>query len=335
MRLSLVLVLLLVAAVGLAGCAKKAAPTSFTFSASGGKVSDGWAYDGVGLVPGAALSGTVNDPDNTGSVNVTFDLAGARYVVAFSQFAEASGKAFQNGGVRFDFDEHGNSGNGDAMLPTVHAKAAAWGIAGVLKDGEVLKTSAGATAWTAHLMLLDDSPRGLDDKISNAAGTAPYDPAKPIDARVAKGDPQAIFYFQDPAGANASRAPLNESKTVTIQGPNATASVDIPAMKGAATLVVNVTIGSVAAGAPEPIAFGTATITLRDAQGNATKTSTIQPITPNAPGSARFELTAADITGPFKLVVDGSGAFTAKVDYVLTFADHPFVVVTWADVAYS
>lgn len=333
MRLAPLIAVLLALAVGLAGCAKKPAPTSLAFSASGGKVSDGWARDGVGLVPGASLSGTLSDVDNKGNVNVSFDLGGAHYVVAFDQFAEA--KPFQNGGVRFGFDEHGDSGNGDAMLPKVHAKAAAWGTAGVLKDGEVLKTSAGATAWTAHLMLLDDSPRGSDDKISNAAGTAPYDPAKPTDARVAKGHPQAIFYFQDPAGANASRPPANDSKTIAIQGPNQTGSVDIPTAKGASSLVVNVTIGSTAPSAPQPVAFGTATITLRDADGNATKTQTIQPITPSAPGTAHFELTAADIKGPFKLVVEGSGAFTAKVDYVIAFADHPFVVVTWDGVTYS
>src|SRR5882672_248099 len=128
MRLIPVLALVLVLA--LAGCAKKAGPSSATFNAAGGKVSDGWAYDGVGLVPGASLSGTLSDPDNKGSVNVSFDFQGSHYVVAFDQFAEA--KPFQDGGVRFNFDEHGTSGNGDANLPTVHAKAAAWGVAGVL-----------------------------------------------------------------------------------------------------------------------------------------------------------------------------------------------------------
>lgn len=336
MRSAVILTIVLAVALALAGCAKKPGPTSYSFSAAGGKVSDGWARDGVGLVPGASLSGTLSDPDNKGSVNVSFDFQGAHYAATFAEFSEASGKTFQNGGVAFNFDEHGDSGNGDAMLPRVHAKAAAWGIAGVLKDGEVLKTSAGATSWTAHLMLLDDSPRGSDGKITNAAGTASYDPTKPTDARVAKGDPQAIFYFQDPAGANASRAPVNDSKTINIQGPNATGSIDIPTAKGAASLVVNVTITSAGpAGTPAPIAVGTATVTLKDANGNATKTATIQPITPNAPGTAHFELTANDITGPFKLQIDGSGAFTAKVDYVIAFADHPFVVVTWDDITYS
>ena len=334
MRSSLVLALALAFAVALAGCAKNAGPSSVTFNASNGKASDGWAYDGVGLVPGAALSGTLNDPDNKGSVNVTFDLGGAHYVVTFEQFAES--KPFQNGGVRFGFDEHGTSGNGDASLPTVHAKAAAWGIAGVLKDGEVLKTSAGAAAWNAHLMLLDDSPRGSDNKITNAAGTANYDPAKPTDARVAKGDPQAIFYVQDPAGANATRAPVNASKAVSISPSAPSASVDVPTAKGAATLSVNVTITSAGpAGTPAPIAVGNATVTLKDASGNATKSQNIMTITPNAPGSAHFDLTANDITGPFKVQIDGNGAFNAQVDYVITFADHPFIVVTWDDVTYS
>src|SRR5688500_16839105 len=133
--------ILIVAALTLAaaGCFNKAeTPTQRQFSASGGKVSEGWAYDGAGVAAGSAtLSGTLNNPDNAGTVNVSFDHHGSKYVVTFDQFSGA--EEFKDGGVRFDFDEHGDTQNGDASLPKMHVKAAAWGVAKVTRDGEVLK----------------------------------------------------------------------------------------------------------------------------------------------------------------------------------------------------
>src|SRR5205809_1016879 len=109
-------IVLVLALASVAGCfGKKAGPTEHTFSAASGAVSPGWVYDGIGVVPdGATLSGTLNDADNKGVVNVSFDYLGARYVATFDAFAQT--KPFMDGGVRFGFDEHGDSGNGDASL---------------------------------------------------------------------------------------------------------------------------------------------------------------------------------------------------------------------------
>lgn len=323
--------ILLVAALSLAGAgcfSKNETPAQRQFSASGGKVSEGWAYDGAGVASGSAtLAGTLSNPDNAGSVNVSFSHHGSKYVVTFDRFSGA--EEFKDGGVRFDFDEHGDTKNGDASLPRMHVKAAAWGVAQVTRDGEALK---GKTSpdWSAHLMLSDDTVRGADGKVLNAAGSAPYSPGAPTDAKVTMGDPQAMFYIKSPDGETARRGPLNESKTLTFQGPEGTQKVDIPAEKGAETLVVNVTFS----GGQAPVGVGQAKVRLKDAAGNATKSQDLN-ILPNQPATIAWDIPAAEITGPFALEIVGQGAFTAKVDYAVTFDDHPFIVVTWDEVALS
>jgi hypothetical protein len=325
MRSTLLVVLLVASALGAAGCfSKNATPNTYTFSASGGKVSPGWAYDGTGLEAGSAtLAGNLDNAKNAGGVNVSFDYNGAHYVVQFASFAQS--KPFQDGGVRFNFPEHGDSGNGDASLPTVHATAAAWGTATVVKDEFPVPGGKTSDAWNAHLMLLSDSPRNADGKITKADGTSPYDPNAPKDAKVATGKPQAIFYIQSPDGPTAVRSPLNDSKTLTFQGPPSTQTVAIPSEKGAALLVVNFTF----TGGNGPLPpVGNATVTLRDANGNATKQQTFA-FTPNAPTTGTIQLASNQITGAYNLTVDGTGAFNVKVDTLLTYDDHPFLVVTW------
>jgi hypothetical protein len=142
---------------------------------------------------------------------------------------------------------------------------------------------------------------------------------------VTMGDPQAFFFVKSPDGETAVRAPLNGTKTLTFTGPEAKQSVDLATEKGAAGLLVNVTILGAAGPAP---GLGTAKIVLRDAGGNATKTADLT-LTPNNPATASFMLTEKEITGAYKVEITGAGAFNAKVDYLAEFDDHPFLVITW------
>lgn len=324
------LLLVALAAGLLAGCFGDEPPAAErTVTASGGKVSAGWDYAGAATTPGAAtLAGLVNNPDNRGSVNASFDYAGAKWTVVFDQFAGT--QDFMDGGVRFDVTEHGDSGVADASIPKLHARVAAWGTALVTKDGKPIAGAAG-DRWAAHLMVSDDTVRGPDNRILNAAGTAPYDPTKPADAKVTTGDAQALLKLVHPDGETAARAPLNASQTLSFAGPPAPQTVDIPAEAGAASMTVNVTITGPQ---PAPVGVGQAQIRLLDAGGNVTKSQEMT-LAPNQPTTASFALAAAEITGPFKLEITGTGAFTATVDYAVTFDDHPFLVLTWDEVTVS
>lgn len=320
-------VLAVVLALAIAGCfGDDPAPAERSLSASGGVVSAGWAYDGAGVIGrDATLSGVTNDPENVGAVNASFALGGSTWTVVFDQFGGS--QEFMDGGVEFDLTEHGDSGVADASIPKIRARIAAWGTATVLKDG-VPVAGAKGDRWAAHLMVSEDTVRGADGRILNAAGNAPYDPAKPADARVVTDDSQALLKLVHPGGEGAARATVNASTSLAFAGPESTQTVDIPSEAGALSLVVNVTVSGPQSA---PLGVGQATLTLKDAGGNATKTTQLT-LAPNQPATASFALAGAEVTGPFTLEVKGVGAFTASVDYVVTFDDHPFIVVTWNDV---
>lgn len=324
------LLVVVLAAGLLAGCfGDEAPPAERSFTASNGVATAGWAYDGTGvLTRDGTLSGTANNPDNRALVNASFTLDGRPWTVVFDQVAGT--QDFMDGGVAFDLTEHGDSGVADASIPRIRARVAAWGTAQVLQEGKPVVGKQG-DRWAAHLMVSQDTVRGEDGRILNAAGSAPYNPASPGDARVVADDPQAFLKLVHPDGETAARAPLNASQTLSFAGPATTQNVDVPSEAGAASLVVNVTVSGPQSA---PVGVGQAVIRLLDAAGNETKTQTMT-VAPNQPATASFALAAAEITGPFKLEVTGTGAFIANVDYVVAYADHPFIVLTWNDVTVS
>lgn len=323
------LVALVLLALPLAGCFGAAeVPTERRVSASGGKASPGWAYDGAGYTDAqATLEGRLDDAGNVGAVNVTFTYAGASYVATFDRFAES--KPFMDGGVAFELDEHGDSGAGDASIPKIRANVAAWGLAKVTRGGEVLAGKAG-DAWSAHLMVSADTVRGADGKILNAAGNAPYDPAKPTDAKTTPGDAQAFFFIKHPDGETAARAPLPITGSADFAGPETTQTLAIPAEKGALslTLTVNSTSGST------PVALGELSLRVLDAAGNETATGTAQ-VLPNQPASLALSVEGSAISGPLTLEMTGTGIFHVDVTGALLYDDHPFLVLTWDEVTLS
>ncbi len=311
----------------LAGCfAAEAGPDELTFSAQGGRVSEGWAYDGAGIaVASATLSGTLKNSENTGSVLVAFNYAGSAWTIDFSNFAEGAGKEFMDGGVAFDLTEHGDSGVADTSIPKILARIAAWGTAKVTRDGQLLSGAMGSDAWSAHLMVSDTTVRDINGKISKEGG-APYDPAAPADAVRVEGDPQAFLWIKSPDGEAAKRAPVPVNGAVSFAGPESTQSIDVPAEKGA-NVFLNVT-GSPQAG-PAPLGVGTVVFELVDAEGNVLQSSQ-GTVTPNTPAAGT--LVAENAPGPLTVRIKGAGAFTASVEGTIAFDDHPFLVLTWDDV---
>jgi hypothetical protein len=71
--------------------------------------------------------------------------------------------------------EHGNTGGGPPVLPTVFVYLASWGPAQMWKNGKLLGT------FSAHMMVTDGVRNPITGKVLNAAGTAPYNPMTPAD----------------------------------------------------------------------------------------------------------------------------------------------------------
>lgn len=328
MRVPLLVVAL--SAVAFAGCfGDEPLPAQRGVSASGGKTSDGWAYDGAGVAGGSAtLEGTLDNEQNTGTLTVTFDHQGSKYVVTFDQFAQT--KDFMQGGIAFETPEHGDTNVGDASIPTIHAHVAAWGTATVTRDGAPVVGSAG-DRWSAHLMVSRDTVRGSDNKITKADGAAPYDPAAPTDARRVENDPQALFFVKHPDGETAKREPATGSATLTFQGPAATQTTEVPAEKGAASVVINVT----ATGGAAPVGVGQISVSVKDAEGTEVAGQGSTNVLPNAPFAASFDIPIEKVTGPLTVEITGQGTFSVVVDHVVTYDDHPFIVVTWDEVTFT
>lgn len=319
-------VLLAFVVLVLPGCfGEEPAPAVRQVSASGGKVSDGWAYDGAGLGSGGAtLEGTLDQEKDAGLVTAMFEHAGSRWEVTFDRFAES--KPFMAGGVVFDLVEHGDSGVADASIPRIHAVAAAWGTATVTRDGVPVVGAAG-DQWSAHLMASRDTVRGADGKIAKADGAAPYDPAAPADARRIENDPQAFLVLRHPDGETFRRAPVSGSQPVVFQGSTATQHAEVPVEPGAASALVNVSVGPGAA----PVGAGQIRIVVRDAEGNEVGSAPQSNVLPGQPYVASFAIPRQGLSGALSVEVTGTGTYTATVDHLVTYDDRPFLVVTWDD----
>lgn len=319
--LGLATVLVLVATAGCFGGDE--VPPVKTISASGGVASDGYAYDGQGLEQASAqLSGFVHDPDDRGSLNVSFEFAGSTWEVTNDAFSGQ--EDFKDGGVEFDLVEHGDSGVSTPIIPTVDGEVVTYGTATVLRDGQPAADPQGNTGpWSAHLMLSRDTIRGPDGMITKADGETPYDPGSPADARIIQDDPQALLQLTAPSGPDSARAPQTTNETLTVQGPDASDALTVDAAPGASA-TVNVT----ASGGSGPLGVGNVRITLTD--GNQTLDSAEGSVGPNQDFTASFELADLEVDS-FDVVARGNGTFEVAVEAVVDYNDHPFIIITWDD----
>lgn len=322
---------LLVAWVGLAamaGCfGGDAPPNERTFSASGGVVSAGWAYDGSGVIgQDAELTGTTLDDANTGTIHAELLIDDEPWVIHFNSFAQAEGKEFQDGGIEHGIDEHGDTGVADASIPKIHALVAAWGSATVSRNGVPVADE----PWSAHLMVSQDTVR-VDGGIMKADGAAPYDPSTPGDARRVEGDPQAFLFVKHPQGETFSRGALTSYLNLTCSAPQCTQAGEIPVEDGATLVLINATAR------PDgqfPLAVGRGvTVTFTDANGAALASIGLGDVVTGGPvpantGFASVKL-GADFVGPITASVSGDGAFAVLLEATATYADRPFIVITW------
>jgi hypothetical protein len=191
-------------ALALPGCLDDTSPRSYHAAGQAGSFVLGWGYDGEGVLPFAGFITIHADPvANTGEALVMGELNGQHWKILFDRFAQQGDKAFQDGGIVANLDEHGDTGHGDASIPKVHADAAAWGDALVTVDGQpVLDPLTGEEGWVAHYMVITTGVR--DDQnhgIWNAAKTAPYDSKSPADGLALEGDNEIHLVLKSHATA--------------------------------------------------------------------------------------------------------------------------------------
>lgn len=319
--LGLATVLVLVATAGCFGGDE--VPPVKTVSASGGVASDGYAYDGQGLESAnAQLEGFVDDPEDTGILNLSFEFAGSTWEVTYDTFQGQ--EAFKDGGVEFNLVEHGDSGTSTPIIPTIDGEVVTYGTATVLRDGQPATDPQGNTGpWDAHLMLSRDTIRGPDGLITKADGSTPYDPDSPSDARIIEDDPQALFQLTAPSGPDSAREPQTINETLTVQGPDSTDSVTIEAAEGASA-----TVNATASAGSGPLAAGNVKISISD--GNQTLDSAEGTVGPNQDFTASFELEDLNVSS-FDVVARGNGTFEVAVSATVVYDDHPFIILTWDD----
>lgn len=314
----------LLASAALAGCfGDDAPPSAYQVSASGGTVSEDWAYNGTGLVESQAnLEGAVDVEEDTGQLNLTFQAWNSSWTVTHASFSGQ--EDYKAGGIAQDLVAHGDSGVSSTAIPEVRLDLATWGTAEVLRDGEPYSIGEGpGGAWTAHLMLSKDTVRGPDGLIADANETGPYDPDAPSDGRVIEDDPQAIMELISPSGKDARRAPATVNESFDFApGMSPDADVALPTEAYSSAAVAIGTSGT------EGVQAGNITIRFVDPNGTVLEEDEGE-ITPNQAYNNTFEL--ADLTGETTLQIRGMGSYQVTVDAEVTYDDHSFIILFMDD----
>lgn len=315
---------LLVASTALAGCfGDDAPPSAYQVSASGGDVSEGWAYDGAGLVDGqASLEGAVDVEADTGQLNLTFQAWNSSWTVEHASFSGQ--EAYKEGGIAQQLTAHGDTGVASTAIPEIRLDLATWGSAEVLRDGQPYAPGGSAgEAWTAHLMFSKDTIRGPDGLISDGNATGPYDPSAPNDARVTSDDKQVIIEVISPDGQEARRAPATVNESFDF-APGMSPQADVPLPTDAySTATVDV-----ATSGTEGVQAGNITVRFVDPNGTVIEEDSAE-VAPNQPYNSSFELTG--LTGETTVQIRGMGSYQVSLDARITYDDHSFIVLTMDD----
>lgn len=203
-RIPFLLAIVALATMAFPGCFG----SDFSFGATGTEplmIDGGYSYDGklVRKAESGSLDVQLDNGSDTGRVvAVVRDQGGPEWRVVFDEFFPSS--PTHDGGIREDFHEHGDTGNGDSKLPTFFAYAAAWGTATVERDGQAVKEpNTLADRFPAHLMVAKGKVRDPDTyQIYKADGTCCYNPDNASDGGPASEiGAQAILQVKTASGA--------------------------------------------------------------------------------------------------------------------------------------
>jgi hypothetical protein len=178
---------------------------------------DAFSYDGSGhlKLKSGEIHIDVNPATQTGQINATWvDSNNTQWRYNQAKFTEGHELYFEglysNGTakIRFGSDsiavnhyEHGNTGAGPPVLPTLFTYLGTWGPAQVWKNGKLLGT------FMAHMMVTDGVRNPITGKVLNAAGTAPFNPMTPADGSSNPNAAQVHLIIQSPMGAMTNNFP--------------------------------------------------------------------------------------------------------------------------------
>lgn len=242
-------------------------------------VAVGYGYDGSVNQTEGFIHINVVDESNTGRVEAEWFDEGV-FSLDWSNFSEAPDKPYQDGGIVFNIDAHGDSGNGDANLPNLHYAAAAWGNGRVVRNGEDFPDPlTGKPEFKLHFMALRESVRDPESKkILKADGARPYDPSSPTDGLTHPGVPEILLLVQ-------STVPGREASSASVRNINGTASATNYAMQhkvevpeGATRLSIRINATTPGSG---PLVVGQLTFRLIAPDGKVESVGTIGGVPQN------------------------------------------------------
>jgi hypothetical protein len=143
----------------------------------------------------------VDEATNTGLVQAEGAVMANSYRIRLSEFNH-SADDFHSGGIAANFDEHGDSGVGNTLLPKMRLLVATWGPGEITwNEAPLVDPYTGNATWDAHLMVTDTGAR--DDatgKVFKADGATPYDPGAPGDAMIGRDNEAHLVFTSRYAG---------------------------------------------------------------------------------------------------------------------------------------
>jgi hypothetical protein len=313
-----------------AGCSSPPADARFRAQASGAVAFQGYDYAGKTAERGnGSAVVAVDAAADRGTASFTFEALGKAWRADVREFRGEAG--YQEGGVRSGFPERGGSGNGDGLLPLLHALNAGWGAGSLEADGQPFADPASGTlSFALHYTVTDTAPRNLTTlAVTRANGRTPYDPRQPDDARTLP-MLQLLLDVRSPGGPwpadNATR------RTDTALGTEYNRTFPFGVLAESAQLRVNVTV-SQPPPAPGP---GALTFNLTDPAGSLVESWQFAPLVAEPVGAARhsFLVPSPLQVGVYHLAVRGTAAnLEYRVDALVDYPDPVFLHVVYGSVA--
>lgn len=178
--------------------------------------SDAFSYDGSGhkKVPNGQVEINLDPKSNKGSILAEWtDPDGNDWRLEQTKFGggnELYPGELVDGKLQYDLDadpvainhyEHGTTGAGPPVEPTLFVYLASWGPAEVWKNGKSQGT------FETHMMVTDAARNPETGKIVKSDETTPYSPMTPGDSKVNKHTAQLHLVYHTPAGDPTNNFP--------------------------------------------------------------------------------------------------------------------------------